>query len=738
MLYIFFSSTSRSVLVHFPPDLARRYLRYRREEEDGEEEEEELLGPDGTFNLGALDITSTDVSLKGVEDEIERYADHDVLKAILDQGCDPKEFGQQYESQLRQAELESIQDYISESDNLVALHDQISACDAILGSMEEMLGKFQSDLGSISTEIPQPSGAEPVHERLQGAFGGPCTRSWTLRTRNEAARESAAYRDVAPRVGEASCYCPCTSARDYLMTRIYALRKPKDKHSDSATERAAEVQVLGRLPTAARPRGVPRGSSRLRRHPLPCACLSLPSLLGCARALAGGDNGPQPAVNRRSIADGGGQCGGQPLGAGGRGALPPSRNEAFALGERGCPASPIWTKPLAFLMWLRARASAFPSRSSFRSVNKLVMDTATSEYLFCCDFFQDDTVFNELFAPTLAVVESALTSQLQELYDLVGLLPHDPDKLPPPTDKWDKRRIPCLDAYLDASISPLAPLQGALSTWGSWGPQVLLDMQLGSVKAFNVAAFGEDTRVQPLTQRYATLTTSLLLLNAAYQDGQLDQNIDRMRYAVMDLLVRLSQRFAKRRQGTIFLINNFTHVCQMMRDAASKGSQMMHAPGTSPPPPSAPLGAAGAETIKDFEDQLATCTKLYVEEQLEQHFKDMIHYVKYAEAAVARAKGGTEGRAIPGYGPAEAAPIIKAFAARWTSAIEAMNKETLADFKVGGVGREVLKATLTQLLLYYTRLLELLKKQGNEGQALVRDAVTVPSIMYEIKRYSRT
>lgn len=39
----------------------------------------------------------------------------------------------------------------------------------------------------------------------------------------------------------------------------------------------------------------------------------------------------------------------------------------------------------------------------------------------------------------------------------------------------------------------------------------------------------------------------------------------------------------------------------MLRDAAAKGSQMMHAPGTTPPPRNAPLGAAGAETIKDFE-----------------------------------------------------------------------------------------------------------------------------------------
>lgn len=49
----------------------------------------------------------------------------------------------------------------------------------------------------------------------------------------------------------------------------------------------------------------------------------------------------------------------------------------------------------------------------FRSVHKLLMDTATSEYLFCSDFFQEAAVFHELFAPTLQVVESALAATLQ-------------------------------------------------------------------------------------------------------------------------------------------------------------------------------------------------------------------------------------------------------------------------------------------------------------------------------------
>jgi len=53
------------------------------------------------------------------------------------------------------------------------------------------------------------------------------------------------------------------------------------------------------------------------------------------------------------------------------------------------------------------------AQTAFRSVNKLLMDTATSEYLFCCSFFQDDAIFHELFAATLAVVESSLAATLQ-------------------------------------------------------------------------------------------------------------------------------------------------------------------------------------------------------------------------------------------------------------------------------------------------------------------------------------
>ena len=59
-----------------------------------------------------------------------------MLRAILDQGSDVRVFGRQYDSQLRSAELESIQDYILESDNLQLLHSQVRCTRAPAGNAQ--------------------------------------------------------------------------------------------------------------------------------------------------------------------------------------------------------------------------------------------------------------------------------------------------------------------------------------------------------------------------------------------------------------------------------------------------------------------------------------------------------------------------------------------------------------------------------------------------------------------------
>ncbi|KAJ0025444.1 hypothetical protein Pint_07080 [Pistacia integerrima] len=92
------------------------------------------------------------------------YLPHEVVESILSKGTTLREYMKEVENDLRQVELDSIQDYIKESDNLVSLHDQIHDGDAILSQMETLLSGFQvnvslsflvvlSEIGSINSDI---------------------------------------------------------------------------------------------------------------------------------------------------------------------------------------------------------------------------------------------------------------------------------------------------------------------------------------------------------------------------------------------------------------------------------------------------------------------------------------------------------------------------------------------------------------------------------------------------------
>ena len=147
----------------------RRALKaqFLADSDDSEREEE------GEAPLGVVSSEGTaSLGLRDLEAELEIFREHDVVKGILDKGCDLQRYAREVEEKLRRVELDSIQDYIQESDNLSSLHHQVIAadlshhfggrlfhqihdCDRILVTMEQMLGKFQSDLGQVSEEIRQ-------------------------------------------------------------------------------------------------------------------------------------------------------------------------------------------------------------------------------------------------------------------------------------------------------------------------------------------------------------------------------------------------------------------------------------------------------------------------------------------------------------------------------------------------------------------------------------------------------
>lgn len=235
--------------------------------------------------------------------------------------------------------------------------------------------------------------------------------------------------------------------------------------------------------------------------------------------------------------------------------------------------------------------------------------------------------------------------------------------------------------------------------------------------------------------------------------------LDRANRAVFDVLLRLSNLYTDKHDGITFLVLNFVHVLRALR--AADEAPPPAASAASPPSPAAPGGAAssasaaapldaaaaaasagpagrlgplGAGAMAFFEDAIANSTALFVEDALRAHgLTAMVDFVKRAEQAAAR-EAVPQGAAIPGFGPPEAGPVLADFGARWARAIGALQRDVAAQFGAHHCERDVLRACLSQLLAVYSRLLELLRRQGPEGAAMARDAVSVPAIQYEIKK----
>ncbi|OWM89985.1 hypothetical protein CDL15_Pgr012622 [Punica granatum] len=78
---------------------------------------------------------------------------------------------------------------------------------------------------------------------------------------------------------------------------------------------------------------------------------------------------------------------------------------------------------------------------------------------------------------------------------------------------------------------------------------------------------------------------------------------------------------------------------------------------------------------------------------------------------------------------AEVEPIVEEFANRWKATIELMHKDVITSFNNFLCGMEILRAAMTRLLLYYTRLSNCIKRIPS-GSALKKDLVSISSIMY--------
>lgn len=684
------------------------------------------------FDLGAFvgDLTieddatnSDDFSLEGLEQELEECKNDDAVANILSKGIKLRDHTKGVENNLRQVELDSIQDYIKESDNLVSLHDQIHDCDNILSQMETLLSGFQAEIGSISSDIKilqeksmdmglklknrkeaESKLAKFVEDIIvpprmidiivDGEVNEEYLRTLDILSKklkfievDPLIKSSKALKDVQPEL-EKLRQKAISKVFEFIVQKLYALRKPKtniqilqqsvllkykyvisflkEHGKEVYTEvRGAYIDTMNKV-LSAHFRAYIQALEKLQ---LDIATSS--DMIGVETRSTGlFTRAREPLKNRSSV---------------------------FALGDRINILKEI-DQPALIPHIAEASAQKYPYEVLFRSLQKLLMDTATSEYLFCDEFFGEESIFFDIFTGPFAVVDEHFNSILPNCYDAIGLMLmiriiHHHQLI------MSRRRIPCLDSYLD---------KVNISLWPRF--KMVFDMHLSSLANANVKTLWEDD-VHPhyVMRRYAEFTASLIHLNMGYGDGQLDLNLERLRMAVDDLLVKLARMFPRPKLQIVFLINNYDMTIPVLK-------------GTDP---------EGGKIQLHFEDVLKNNTALFVEELLLEHFSELIKFVK-TRASEEQSSSSEKPLTV-----GEVETIVKDFASRWKAAIELMHKDVITSFSNFLCGMEILRAALTQLLLYYTRLTDCIKRIPG-GAALNKDLVTIPSIMYEIKKYSRT
>jgi len=195
----------------------------------------------------------------------------------------------------------------------------------------------------------------------------------------------------------------------------------------------------------------------------------------------------------------------------------------------------------------------------------------------------------------------------------------------------------------------------------------------------------------------------------------------------------------------IFLINNYDHIVRTYDETTFNNNMNVFA---SVPPSTSTTGTDNnsnnnnnkkankhLQQYKYFNDLLSQQVHSFVEEELNENYKTLIDLVKTIEPLLQQKKHVTNDM------KSHINTVASTFNKTWKNGVKQINQSVLCFFSNFKNGMDILKKVLTQLLLYYTRFQEIVKRVYNDTGIVPpfnKEMVAVHSIIYEIKKYSRT
>lgn len=652
------------------------------------------------------------------EGQLPQDLGDDVVQEVLKTGTDLRQYSRQIEKELKEVENKSIQDYIKESQNIASLHNQIAACDNILEKMESMLMNFQSDLGSISSEIlylqrksvamnQQRSNRQLIHALLSqfiedmtvsealiaGIMDCPVTEKEfliQLETLNhkinfvkeQSFKEAKSCLDVKD-ILEKLKVKAMAKIRTYLLDQVYKFRKPLSNYQVPqnnmlkykfffefilANERNVAQEICGEYVDT---------MSKIYYSYFKSYSSRLMKLQFEERASKDDLMGVEDTAGRSLFHK-------TPL---------KHKGTVFSIDKRDEVLSTLLEAPI--IIPHTASKTRYHYEALFRSEQYALADNACREYLFLAEFFKVRNkhaldIFNQVMGKTLNLIKKNLQSFVDDCYDTIALFLclHLVMRY---QLTCHKRAVPALDTYWEDLTAIIWPRF-----------ERVFQLNIQSIKDCDQSKFNKETGPHYITRRYAEFSAAMVSVVEGFPCEGATQLLAELRDAVQCFLLRMASIFPNRTQQLVFLINNYDLILGVLMERTRDNSK----------------------EAESFRELLNARSSEFVEEVLSPHFGGIIQLVKESEALIEKGQlddlKRQEGKALA---------LVQSFTNNWKRALEEIHREVLHSFPSLVLGGALVQRTMTQLVQYYHRLHKILPPNARA------QLTNIHHIMVEIKKY---
>ncbi|VDN06583.1 unnamed protein product [Thelazia callipaeda] len=677
------------------------------------------------MNVSEID----DAGITGDDNELS----DDLVQKAFDSGVGLRQYAKDLDEQLQSAHSLAVKHCIDQAEKLAELHEEITACDDAFAELEDILKSFQSELGTISSDMKrlqqqsvdislQLQNRQKVRGELSQFVDDmivPQNMIQAILEKNvdergfleqlhelqhklqflkaQEFRDAKATADVHDIV-ENLKFKAMSKIREWLLLKISSFKKPltnyqipqgallknrffyefllaNDRHV-AREIRDEYIDVISKMFFTY----FKTYTSRLFRLQLSDAATK-DDLLGAEDTMkSSGFFSSKPQMRNRAT--------------------------VFSLGNRDSLLCSDLMAPLIVPHSAQQANERFQFESLFRSVQFAFVDHSSHEFLFVSDFFMITgqtalEVFSEIMMRTITTLLKSCEEHISVNFDAISLyicicLCSKYKEL------MAERGVPTLENYWETLSCTL---------WFRF--DIVMNLHNTSLHDLDVRKMQllPDTRPHYIIRRYAEFTSALLVCShssARQIDPKLQHYLTKQQSEVENFLMRLTEQLSTPLQRLICLINNYDLILNIYEERI----------------------AFDSKEKSSFWELKQNRINEYVDLMLRPHFGSLIAFVKECEPLIEQ---GHKQLLIRYSG--NVTTLVRNFCANWKKSIDVINSEIVQSFTNFRNGTNILQVAFTQIVQYYHRFSKVLSHEIFAENAVLKELVNIHHIMVEIKKY---